>query len=169
VTGPRSTTPGARILTVLALVLAALAATATASGAHSRVLSTTPGSGSVVTAPPERLDVVFNSDVLPRGATLRLTDPSGQEVRLGGVDVSGPRISASVPVLTATGTYAVEYRVVTTDAHPVSATYRFSLATAVGMSARDWVAGILQGAAVAVLALGAFVWVRRSTRRRRAN
>ena len=168
-TRPHPATPGSRIVAVLVLVLAALAATATASVAHSRVLSTTPGSGSVVTAPPERLDVVFNSEVLPRGATLRLTDPSGQEVRLGGVEVSGARISATVPLLTATGTYAVDYRVVTTDAHPVSATYRFSLATAVGMSTRDWTVGILQGAAVAALALGAAVWFLRSMRRRHAT
>ena len=58
---------------------------------------------------------------------------------------------------------------VTADAHPVSASYRFSLAATVGMSTRNWVVGILQGAAVAALVLGAFVWIRRSTRRRRAG
>jgi len=169
VTRPRPRTPRLRILGVLVLALATLTATATTSGAHSRVLSTTPGSGAVVTAPPERIDVVVNSDVLPRGASLRMTDPSGNEVRLGAVEVSGPRVSAGVPALTAIGTYAVDYRVVTTDAHPVSATYRFTWAAASGMSTRDWVVGILQGAAVAGIVLGAAVLIRSSTRRRRAE
>jgi methionine-rich copper-binding protein CopC len=131
------------------------------------VLSTNPGSGDLVYESPPTVDIVINSDVSERSATVALTDPSGQVVRLGPVLVDKARISASVPRLTSPGAYQVTYRVTTLDGHPVSASYTFTLSTSRAPTLVDWVVGILQGAipAAAVIAAGVVFWRWRSRRR----
>ena len=97
--------------------------------AHSLLLESSPGAGSVVAASPPELSLRFNNRIEKKLSTIRLRDEHGA-ARPATVRVAdGPAdwLTATVDALPA-GAWRVEWRVLSTDGHVVSGSFSFRVA-----------------------------------------
>ena len=127
------------LLAVAAVAAALVVLLPTPASAHASLVSTDPGSGQVVDSPPKAITLRFNESVqiLPSG--IRLYDSRGDRVDIGAAehpDGKGDEVRSSVPRLE-NGTYVVTWRVVSSDAHPVRASFVFTVGTGVPPSQLD--------------------------------
>lgn len=125
VAGTVATRPGAvavLITTWLALCLAPGVA-----HAHDVLLSSDPADGAVLEEAPERLTLVFSAEQLPLGAATSVTGPDGQEWAEGSPDVDGTTVVQPLAPGMPAGDYAVAWRSVAGDGHPVSGTLAFTV------------------------------------------
>jgi methionine-rich copper-binding protein CopC len=125
---PRRTSALLGTLLILGLAVGA----ATPAQAHNYVVSSTPEAGSVVTVLPEQFTVTTNDVLLDFGGestgssgALEVQGPDGLYYGDGCVTVSGPSISTRA-ALGPAGEYTVNWRVVSTDGHPVSNQFVFT-------------------------------------------
>ncbi|NHN55482.1 copper resistance protein CopC [Calidifontibacter sp. DB0510] len=121
-----------RIRSLLALLAAALlpllvVGMPTAS-AHDRVASTTPKDGSTV-APPEKIVLSLSDRAQPTGTQLKVTGPQG-EVTSGTAIVTGKVVTQALKPGLPNGKYTVVWRVTSSDGHPISGTFAFTVAGA---------------------------------------
>jgi methionine-rich copper-binding protein CopC len=114
-----------RALLAGALVLAV----ASSAAAHSLLLESSPGAGSVLSSSPRELSLRFNNRIEKKLSTIRLRDERGVEraatVSLG--DGPADWLRATVDTLSA-GAWRVEWRVLSTDGHVVSGSFSFRVA-----------------------------------------
>ena len=116
----------ALVVVAVPAVMVAVTAGAEPAYAHARLLRAVPADGSTVTTAPRQVRLVFDED-MRTPASVVVTGPSGRRVQKGAVRVTD--ITASVRVdVTAAGRYAVAFRVVSADGHPVSAQTSFRFA-----------------------------------------
>jgi methionine-rich copper-binding protein CopC len=120
--------PSARIrAAVLGLAVpGVLALTAAPAAAHNDLLSSTPKSGSSVTALPQAVELKFAEAADPRFVKIATTGPDGSSIAMGTPTVAGAVVRQSIKPGTASGTYTVAYRVVSKDGHPVSGKIEFT-------------------------------------------
>ncbi|WP_195908209.1 copper resistance CopC family protein [Nostocoides sp. HKS02] len=116
--------------TLLGLALGVLGSVALASAAqaHAALVAASPASGSVLYAPPSRVVLRFSDPVSTSFATVSVTDGAGRSVDAGPATVDGAVVTQPLAPGLASGRYAVSYRIVSDDGHPVSDTYSFSVA-----------------------------------------
>jgi methionine-rich copper-binding protein CopC len=123
-----------------AVIVTALAVSATPASAHNSLLGSTPAAGSVVTEQPGTFSVTTNDDLLllggeARGMALQVSGPASSTVPLfygdGCVTASGPTLSADLQ-LGEPGEYTVTWQVVSIDGHPVSDQFTFDWQPAAG-------------------------------------
>ena len=97
--------------------------------AHSLLLESSPGAGSVVTAAPRELSLRFNNRIEKKLSTIRLRDEHGAVRAVTVLVADGPadRLTATVDALSA-GAWRVEWRVLSTDGHVVSGSFSFRVA-----------------------------------------
>jgi methionine-rich copper-binding protein CopC len=114
------------------LVLGFAVGAATPAQAHNYVVSSTPEAGSVITVLPEQFTVTTNDVLLDFGGentgssgALEVQGPDGLYYGDGCVTVSGASISTPA-ALGPAGDYTVNWRVVSTDGHPVSNKFVFT-------------------------------------------
>ncbi|HEY8168856.1 MAG TPA: copper resistance CopC family protein [Candidatus Limnocylindrales bacterium] len=122
-------TPRARmtVITLLALVLVALAAPAGVA-AHAELETASPPVGATVETLPTTVSATFSLPLLPDKSSIVVRDPAGDRVASGGVDPADPRtLSTAVPLLTA-GTYQVRWTAGTDDGHVERGRYTFTVA-----------------------------------------
>jgi copper transport protein len=133
-------------------------------GAHASLVSTDPAEGSVLDEAPEVITLTFNEPVTLSAASAVLYDATGDEVPAQAR--SSDEVVSVVPGEDlADGTYVLSYRVISTDAHPISGSLIFSVgAPSESVVAQDpggtdpavrWVHGILQGGTYLALLLAA--------------
>lgn len=98
-------------------------------GAHAVVTASTPTDGQTVAEPPDEVQVTFSEPVSSDLGGLTVLDSSGQRV-----DNDDSSMGATGTVLRATvrpelpdGTYVMNYRVVSTDGHPISGAIVFGV------------------------------------------
>jgi copper transport protein len=116
-----------RLLAAAALgVLGALAIAAPAS-AHAVLLRTSPAQNSVVATPPSDVVLTFSEPVTPVPDKVRLIGPDGTRMQAGDVRVNGSDVLIPVDPKAARGTYLVNFRVVSSDGHPVAGAFTFSI------------------------------------------
>lgn len=116
-------------LVVLLLSLLVIAPAA----AHTALVSANPESGADLSEAPTEVRLQFNQDLLMLGDT----NPNKLEVRneagaiiSGSVVIDGPTISVSIDEERAvSGSYSVNYRVVSSDGHPVEGEYNFTISS----------------------------------------
>lgn len=106
-------------------VPAVLALTAAPAAAHNDLLSSTPRSGSSVTALPQAVELTFADEADPRFVKIATTGPDGSSVAVGTPTVTGTVVRQPIKPGTASGTYTMAYRVVSKDGHPVSGKIEF--------------------------------------------
>lgn len=86
-------------------------------------------SGSTVDVAPDVLRLTFNEDLEPTFSSVKVSDASGTAVtkEKAKVDGANPRVmTVAVPKL-ASGTYTVQWAVMTADAHKTKGTYTFKV------------------------------------------
>ncbi|SDD75660.1 copper resistance CopC family protein [Actinokineospora iranica] len=112
----------------LALVLAVLALVAGASPAlaHTRLISSTPAEGALVTAAPEAIKLTFTDPMQAKLSTVTVSGPSGARWGLGEITAQDGTLTVPVQTTGPAGDYVVEYRVLSGDGHPVKGAVRFT-------------------------------------------
>ena len=131
---------GRRLVSALACAFVALISTlawpASPAQAHDDLRSSTPSAGARLTAAPQQVRLVFSDEVEPGFTTVALRVAAGAPMTLTARE-DGSLVTASVPSTANSGAAAggpvgwkLEYRVVSSDGHPVSGSVSFSVASA---------------------------------------
>jgi copper transport protein len=114
---------------LLALLLGALMPAS--AQAHATIVRTTPSDQTVLKSQPAEVTLEFSEGVDLGAHAIRLLDGSGAEVKTPSPPKHGPGGGATallaLPPGLAQGTYIVSWRVVSSDSHPVSGAFSFSV------------------------------------------
>lgn len=134
--------PGALLgLIMLAAVLlgAALLGAGPAS-AHDALESTSPAAGATVPTPPETVSLTLSEPPLALGTQIRVNDAGGTDWADGAVaitdNVASQKLKAGAPA----GAYTVQWRVASSDGHPIEGSFSFTAAAATGAAATTAIA-----------------------------
>jgi methionine-rich copper-binding protein CopC len=127
---------GPRMMWVRVLVVLLLAAAATgallahpqAALAHDTLLSTDPEDGSTVDSSPEKITLEYSANILDVSPVVRITDADGTVVQEGDPEIDGPDAIAKVEKPLDPGTYTIQWRVVSSDGHPIEGDFSFTVA-----------------------------------------
>ena len=96
--------------------------------AHASLMSSQPEDGAVLSAPPERIILIFNEPVSP--LRMQLINRQGKPVPLTDIVQHDNTVIVHLPDAITQGTHGVSWRVVSTDGHPVGGTLIFSVGQA---------------------------------------
>jgi copper resistance protein C len=94
--------------------------------AHSRLLQTAPAASAAVTAPVSEVTLTFNEHVHQQFSVVVVAGPGGVSYSKGHVEVVDDVVHQPVYPLKS-GSYTVEWRVVSADTHPVQGTFGFTM------------------------------------------
>ena len=112
-------------LLLVALVVGSAAASA---AAHDRLVTSTPADGAT-TDVPTAVQLQFDAAVAEDFSTVVVTGPDGQMRSTGEAAVSGTDVRQAVSAGPA-GTWTADYRVVSSDGHPITGRIAFTVTTA---------------------------------------
>lgn len=116
-----------------ALVVLAPGGVATA---HDELLSTDPEDGATLQEAPEELVLTFSGQIAQVGAQLQVTDADGGDVADGDPVVQGTDLIQALTDI-GSGDYEVIWRVTSSDGHPISGTFDFTVEAAEEPAAED--------------------------------
>jgi len=123
-----------RAAAVALVALGAAIAVPAPASAHDQLVGTDPADGATLTALPAQITLTFSDAVLPDpGATaVEVTDPAGAPVADGEATTDGATVTQTLRADAAdpNGRYTVAWKVVSSDGHPVSGTFAFTVAGA---------------------------------------
>lgn len=116
------------VLTTVLLAAAALLIPALPAAAHDELIGTDPASDAVLETLPEQITLSYSADVLTdAGATvIEVTDAAGTALTDGAPEVSGSEVTQALAG-PASGTVTVQWRVVSSDGHPIDGEFAFSV------------------------------------------
>jgi methionine-rich copper-binding protein CopC len=103
---------------------------ASPASAHSVLLSTTPVDKSQVASAPAKVALTFNEAPRARYSTIHVVGPDGQRRDSGSVQVIDDAATESLGGTRPAGKYTVDWRVISTDGHPVSGQFTFTATAA---------------------------------------
>ncbi len=112
------------LLAGLALLLGAAPAFA-----HTRLQSSDPADGASLDTAPAHVSLTFNEQMTPGFSTITVVGPDGAHYETGDVGAEGGTVSIALRPLGPAGRYAIGYRVVSADGHPVTGEVSFTLTT----------------------------------------
>lgn len=125
-----------RIRTALAgvaVAVAAVFAVAAPASAHDELVSSSPASGEQLTTAPEQVVLTFSNNLLElagnSGTAMSVVDASGDDWVSGDPVVSADTVTVPLKSGMPNGDFTVTWQVVSSDGHPTSGEYAFSLAT----------------------------------------
>ena len=93
--------------------------------AHAQLIGSNPGDGAVVASAPSPITLTFNEPVSP--IAIKLARPDGSVSLIDTVQGDGAIIAIAPPEGLANGSYALSYRVISEDGHPIGGTLGFSI------------------------------------------
>jgi len=108
---------------------AAIALVPAAAFAHGKLENAVPAAGATLDAAPDALRLTFNEDLESTFSTVKVSDANGAAVtrEKAKVDASNPRmLTIALPKLPS-GSYSVQWSVMTHDAHKTKGTYTFQV------------------------------------------
>lgn len=112
---------------VVAAIAGILALVAAPAQAHDALLSSEPADGAVLTAPPTQVVLTFASPQAEIGAEVVVTGPDGAAWSDGAAAVAGVTVTQALQRGLPSGEYAVLWRSVAADGHPVDGALAFTL------------------------------------------
>ncbi|MEV7632669.1 copper resistance CopC family protein [Microbacterium sp. NPDC089318] len=121
---------------VAAAAMAAVATLAVAApaSAHDELVSSTPAAGAQLATAPTEVTLTFSNELLSldenSGTAMTVVDESGEDWVDGAPVVSADTVTVPLSGGMPDGAYAVTWQVVSSDGHPTSGEYSFSLASA---------------------------------------
>lgn len=110
-----------------ALLLAALLALPAPAQAHDTLLSTDPEDGATLETSPEDIDLTFSADILEVSPLVRITDEDGTELAEIVPTIEGPVATATLEEPLPAGTHEIQWRVVSSDGHPIEGTFSLTV------------------------------------------
>ncbi|MEV5739087.1 copper resistance protein CopC [Microbispora rosea] len=120
-----------RMLAVPLLALLSVMLVATPARAHDVLVASDPKDGAVLGAMPASVTLTFDQAVRRDFARIAVTGPDGAHYEQGEITVDGRNVSIGVRTGTPAGAYAIGYRIVSNDGHPVTGAVKFTV-TGVG-------------------------------------
>lgn len=137
----------ARITSTLAAFILALAIGVglplggSAAEAHDQLIRSTPESGAVLDAAPTEASLVFSGTISELGSEVALLR-GGAPVELSDeLKVDGAEVKVALPALE-DGAYELNWRVVSSDGHPISGTVPFTIGNPAAGGGSDAVGGV---------------------------
>ncbi|MCQ9164901.1 copper resistance CopC family protein [Arthrobacter sp. STN4] len=124
-TAHRRLGPFARALLAV-VALAAFMLPMAAAQAHDQLEGTSPADGSTVTAVPARIGLTFNHTPTAIGSEILVKDAAGTNWAEGPVNIVDNHVTQGVKPGAPAGKYTVEWRIVSSDSHPVEGTFSFT-------------------------------------------
>src|SRR4051794_11095846 len=117
---------------MVAVVLFAIPATAFS---HASLLGTAPANDQVVKSAPSDITLTFSEHISVAFGGVKVFGPDGARVDVRGVAVDNDRVAVRMPKRIARGTYAVSWRVISADGHPVRGAFVFHVGAKSGSAA----------------------------------
>jgi methionine-rich copper-binding protein CopC len=117
-----------RVVGSAALALALGLTGASAAAGHASQTGSTPAADAVVDTAPSVVDVSFDTPLMDIGAALVVRSEDGTVVSDPVPVVERTRIQVAVEPDAPPGVYAVAYRVVSQDGHPITSTFEYTVA-----------------------------------------
>lgn len=124
---PYAVRPAMPILTVLGALVLALLGPVSPAVAHDVVTGTNPSDGQALEAAPEAIEVSFSNTPLALGAEILVEDAQGTDWTTGEVQIVGNSAAQPLRPEAPAGEYAVTWRVVSSDSHPIEGTFDFTV------------------------------------------
>ena len=116
------------------LAASAFVASAPPASAHAKLVSISPVDGATVATPPSQVVITFSEDLLATAVRIEVKDAGGRAVTDGAPVVRGAVATQPLAGALGAGRYAVTYRVVSKDGHPVSGSTTFTAAAGAATS-----------------------------------
>ena len=121
--------PAFRALLLGALLFAGFGTALTAAPAalaHDELVSATPADGSVLEEAPAELELVFSSALMDIGNKVIVADSTGTDVVESEPVLNRETLVQALPALE-NGDYQVNWRAVSSDGHPITGTFSFTV------------------------------------------
>lgn len=97
--------------------------------AHAELTGASPAADEVISVWPVEVILTFNEELIStedqQVNVITVTDSSGSQIDLQNSNISGNRVSVGLPTEVSSGSYFVNYRVVSSDGHIVEDSYEF--------------------------------------------
>ena len=119
----RASVRPAALAALFAALLAALLALGAPAQAHDTLLESDPADGATLETSPEAITLTFSADVLEVSPLVRITDVSGEQLAEITPSIDGPVATATLEEPLPAGTSTVQWRVVSSDGHPIEGTF----------------------------------------------
>ncbi|WGD37927.1 copper resistance CopC family protein [Lysinibacter sp. HNR] len=119
---------GGVLCAALGLVTAPLAV-ATPAHAHDRLISSQPSDSAQIDAAPENVSLTFSDTILNIGSLIRVTDSAGKDWIDGEPSHDARLLTQKLLPGAADDTYTVAWRVVSSDGHPISGSFVYTVGT----------------------------------------
>jgi methionine-rich copper-binding protein CopC len=118
-----------RILSIIIFAFLTITSFALSASAHAELVGANPAADEVVSVWPVEVVLSFNEDLLittdQQVNYLTVTDMSGNQIDMKNSQVNGSLLSVGLPGEAISGSYFVNYRVVSNDGHIVEDSYEF--------------------------------------------
>lgn len=111
-------------------MLGAGLASAAPAAAHDRLESTNPGDGAVVDVAPAAVVLTMSSTPIALGTQVQVKGPDGEVVSSGDPQIVDATVTEPLTGTLPAGTYEVQWRITSSDGHPVSGTFSFTASAA---------------------------------------
>jgi len=121
--------PAVRGTSLLAAVLLALLVPIGAASAHDNLISTNPDAGSTVEKMPKDIAMTYDNIPIAMGSEIHVVDADGTNWATGEATVTNRVVKQAVQPGTPAGTYTVQWRVVSSDGHPIQGEFSFTTRT----------------------------------------
>lgn len=126
-----------RLAATAVLTLGLLMAEPGAAQAHSGLIGTDPADGASLDIAPAQVVLTFNEAPQPLGTQVQVLGPDGEEVSTGEPVVTDTQITQPLAEARPAGSYTVLWRMTSTDGHPLTGQYTFTVATPAGAPVDD--------------------------------
>ncbi|MHA7305706.1 copper resistance CopC family protein [Arthrobacter sp. TMN-49] len=140
-------TPQPRLRRTLVAVAAALLivlGSSTAALAHDAVLETSPANGSTVATVPAKIQISLSNSPAVIGSQVLVLDEAGDNWAQGEVDVLDKVAAQGVRPGAPAGKYTVQWRLVSSDSHPIEGKFSFTATAAATTAGQGVGAGPMQ-------------------------
>ena len=119
-------------LAAVAVATVAVIAVAAPASAHDTIVSSTPAADSQLTTAPTEVVLTFSNNLISldenSGTAMTVADESGEDWVAGEPTITADSVTVPLAEGMPNGAYTVTWQVVSSDGHPTSGEYSFSLA-----------------------------------------
>ena len=116
---------------IIGALLLVIFLTPSSAYAHTALVSSSPKNGAVLTKSPSTISLTFTEELLRLSgknvSRLSLIDSAKKQIALGKTTFNKATFSAKLKTTLIPGRYTVNYRVVSSDGHPVTGSIKFRI------------------------------------------
>ena len=107
-------------------------ATASSAAAHDSIVSATPEADATIGVVPQEISLTFSGEILTVGSAvvIEVITPGGQNLATEQPQIDGTTVTQALTGDQEPGLYTVRWRVVSSDGHPISDEYTYTLESA---------------------------------------